>query len=74
MKLKNEILIEDKKNNKKILDYLNEGIFLIFNKLSTEYYLYINGTLPFLNKKEISPKEKLFALLRNYPNQDSMIF
>ena len=62
MKLKNKIILEEKKINKKILSYQNEGIFLIFNKLTTEYNLYINGILPSLNEKEISPEEKLVLL------------
>ena len=62
MKLKNKIILEDKKINKKILSYQNEGIFLIFNKLTTEYNLYINGILPSLIEKEISPEEKLVLL------------
>ena len=37
-KKENQIL-----KNKKTIEYQNEGIFLIFNKLSTEYNLYING-------------------------------
>ena len=37
-KKENQIL-----KNRNAIKYQNEGIFLIFNKLSTEYNLYING-------------------------------
>ena len=47
---------------KKIIEYKNEGITLIFNKLITEYNLYINGILNTLNEKEIDINEKLSLL------------
>ena len=48
--------------NKKTIKYQNEGIFLIFNKLTTEYNLYINGLKA--EKEEENFEEKL-SLLNN---------
>ena len=58
MKSKSEITL-DKENikikatPKKITEYKNEGITLIFNKLITEYNLYINDILNTLNEKKL---------------------
>ena len=46
--------------NKKTIKYQNEGIFLIFNKLTTEYNLYINGLKA--EKEEENFEEKLSLL------------
>ena len=40
-----------KTKNKITLEYQNEGIFLIFNKLSTEYVLFINEAKKGKNEK-----------------------
>ena len=60
-KKENQIL-----KNRNAKKYQNEGIFLIFNKLSTEYNLYINGIkkINFIDDKilEVSFEEKLSLL------------
>lgn len=56
-KKENQIL-----KNKKTIEYQNEGIFLIFNKLSTEYNLYINGLKKVVFEKKDSFEEKLSLL------------
>ena len=57
-KKENQIL-----KNRNAIKYQNEGIFLIFNKLSTEYNLYING-IKKINDiiLEVSFEEKLSLL------------
>ena len=57
MDLKEEEIQKPNKN-KFISKYHNEGIFLIFNKLTTEYNLFIHGISNDLNSKKNRKRRK----------------